>query len=267
MNKFREAPIYVIEGTSFLVDVDRQVLRQTNDQENEISFINQMQDHGSFYRLLYDPDERKAAKDLFDQSRVMVIDIPQMTALDPEGMAVTYGVPMAQLTGKADFEVIVNPELLQARLAGQLPTIEIADELFNLDLRLRELRHMQDPSLKISLRSFNLSKEGNHYEAAYHPVSRQVVQIDPQLTEFPEGVIMIRLPNEIRLDPVSVARQYGIDEKEFLRRYPIQSNLIAEIIPLGETNVPAMIRRNREQLQQEHNDIKQRTKVRQRPHF
>jgi hypothetical protein len=267
MKKFKEAPIYVIEGTSFLVDIDRQVLRQTNDQDNEISFINQMQDHGSFYRLLYDVDKRTAAEYLIDQNRVVVINIPQLTALDPKGMAERYGIPAAQLAGKADFDVIVNPEMLQARLAGQLPTIEIANELFTLDLRLREFRHRQDPFLSISLRSFDLSKDGNHYEAAYNPVSKQVVQIDPQLTEFPDGVIMIRLPNEIGLDPVSVARQYGIDEKEFLRRYPIQSGLKAEVIPLSETNVPAMIRRNREQLQQEHNEIKSRTKVRHRPHF
>jgi hypothetical protein len=267
MNKFREAPIYVIEGTSFLVDIDSQVLRQTNDQDNEISFINQMQDHGNFYRLYYDRNERNAAQDLLDQSRAVEIDIPQMTVLDPEGMAEKYGVPIAQLAGKADFDVIVNPKLLQARLAGQLPTIEIANELFTLDLRLREFRHRQDPFLSISLRSFDLSKDGNHYEAAYNPVLKQVVQIDPQLTEFPDGVIMIRLPNEIGLDPVSVARQYGIDEKEFLRRYPIQSGLKAEVIPLSETNVPAMIRRNREQLQQEHKEIKGRTKVRHRPHF
>jgi hypothetical protein len=267
MNKFREAPIYVIEGTSFLVDVDRQVLRQTNDPDNEISFINQMQDHGSFYRLLYDPDARHAAGHLTDQNRVVVIDIPQMTALDPEGMSEKYGIPAVQLARKADFDVIVNVELLQARLSGQLPTIEIANELFTLDLRLREFRFVQDPLITISLRSFNLSQDDDRYEAAYNPLLRQVVAIDPKLTEFPDGVIMIRLPNEIGLDPVSVARQYGIDEKEFLRRYPIQSSLKAEIIPLSETNVPAMIRRNREQLQQEHSEIKQHTKVRHRPHF
>jgi hypothetical protein len=267
MNKYREAPIYVIEGTSFLVDIDRQVLRQTNDQDNEISFINQMQDHGNFYRLLYDRDEHNAAEDLFDSNRIVVIDIPQMTALDPEGMAEKYGVPIAELTGKPDFDVIVNPELLQARLAGQLPTIEIANQLFTLDLRLREFWLIQDPFITISLRSFDLSRDGNHYEAAYNPVLKQVVQLDPHLTEFPDGVIKIRLPNEIGLDPVSVARQYGIDEKEFLRRYPIQSGLKAEIIPLSETDVPAMIRRNREQLQKEHQEIKGRTRVRHRPHF
>ena len=267
MKKFREAPIYVIERTSFLVDVDRQVLRQTNDPDNKISFINQMQDHGSYYRLRYDLDARHAADHLTDENRVVVIDIPQMSALDPEGMSERYNIPAAKLAGMADFDVIVNADLLQARLAGQPPIIDLAGDHFTVDLRLRELRHAKNSYPVISLKSFELSEDGNHYQAFYQPLLQQVVQIDPRLTEFPDGVIMLRLPNDIGLDPIGVARQYGTDEKEFLRRCPIQKELKAEVIPLSETNVPAIIRRNREQLQQERKEIKQRTKVRKRPHF
>ncbi len=267
MNKLRQVPIFTIEGTSFLVDVNRQVLRQTNDQDNEVSFINNMQDHGTFYRLLYDLDEKRAAQDLFDQSRVKVIDLPPLTELDPEGMSAKYGIPENQLKGKTDFEVIVDQVWLKERQNGVLPRINIAGEEFTIDLRLQELRHTKYFFPVISLKSFELTTDGEYYEAFYHPVMKQVVGIDPKLTELPEGVVKVRLPNELGLDPVATARRYGIDENELLRRYPPKKDLKAAVIPLADTGLPALIRQNREQLQKEHAEIARRIRPRHRPHF
>jgi hypothetical protein len=267
MNKLRQVPIFTIEGTSFLVDVDKQVLRQTNDQDNEISFINNMQDHGTFYRLLYDLNEKRAAEDLFDQNRVKVIDVPRLTELDPEGMSAKYGISEEQLKGKTDFEVIVDQELLQQRLNGQLPKINIAGEDYIIDLRLQELRPAKDFSPAISLRYLDLSADGEYYLAYFHPAIRQVVPVDPKLTELPDGVIQLQIPNELRLDPIAMARKYGMEENEVLRRYPIQKNLKADVIPLHETGLPALIQRNREQLQKEHAEIARRIRPRHRQHF
>jgi hypothetical protein len=259
--------IFTIEGTTFLVDIDKQVLRQTNNPANEISFIHDMQDQGAFYHLLYDLDEQNAAHDLFDQGRVKVIEVPQMTDLDRDGMAAKYGLSPELVMGKSDFELIVDQGALDQRLNGILPQIDIAGEAFIVDLHLHELRNQQFFFPVISLKSFELTNDGWNYEAFYQPVMKQVVEIDPKLTEFPEGVIKIRIPNEIGLDPVATARQYGMDEREMLRRYPIQKDLKAEVIPLSETNIPALIQCNREQLKQEHQEIARRIKPRNRPRF
>jgi hypothetical protein len=249
------------------VDIDKQVLRQTNDQANEISFIHDMQDQGAFYHLLYDLDEQRAVKDLFDENRVKVIQVPQMTDLDREGMSIKYGLPQELVMGKSDFEVIVDQAALDRRLNGVLPQIDIAGEAFTIDLRLQELRHTKYFFPVISLKSFELTNDGWKYEAFYHPVMKQVVEIDPKLTGFPEGVIKIEIPNEIGLDPVETARQYGMDERELLRRYPIQKELKAAVIPLSETNIPAMIQQNRQQLRKEHEEITRRIRPKHRPHF
>jgi hypothetical protein len=119
----------------------------------------------------------------------------------------------------------------------------------------------------LSLKSFELRPDGRTYEAYYHPVIKQVVQIDPGLTEFPDGVVKIQIPNEIGLDPVAAARAYRINERELLRRYPIQKNLKAEVIALSETHIPALIQRNREQLRKAHEEITRRIRPKQRPRF
>lgn len=267
MNMQRQVPIFIIQGTSFLVDVKEQVLRQTNDQENEISFINNMQDHGTFYRLLYDLDGKRAAEDQRDQTRVKVIDVPQLIELDPEGMAEQYGLTVGELQGKTDFQVIVDQELLAQRRNGLLPKIDIAGAEYIIDLRLAELRPAGDFSPAISLRDLDLSADGEYYLAYFHPAIRQVVPIDPKLTELPDGVIQLQISNELRLDPVAMARKYGMEENDVLRRYPIQKNLKAVIVPLHETGLPALIQRNREQLQKEHAEIARRIRPRHRQHF
>ncbi|MBL4677195.1 MAG: hypothetical protein JKY70_13465, partial [Mucilaginibacter sp.] len=150
---------------------------------------------------------------------------------------------------------------------GVLPQIDIAGEKFNIDLRLHELRHAEYFFPVISLKSLDLTDDGWHYEAFYEPVMKQVTTLDTKLTEFPDGIIKIKIPNEIGLDPVGTARIYGMTERDLLRRYPIQKELKAEVIPLSETQVPRLIRQNREQLQREHEQITRRMKPGKRPRF
>lgn len=266
MNKLRTLPVFALGGTDFLVDIDQQVLREAERPANEISFINDMSDNGHCYLLRYDLVTKRPEPDRVDQY-IEVVEIPFMTRLDPEGMALKYGLPAGQIKGKTDFEVIVDQDALALRREGILPKIDMAGESFIIDLRLQELRHGKYFFPVISLKSFELTNDGWHYEAYYHPVMKQVVELDPKLLEFPEGVIKLKIPNELGLDPVATAGIYGMDERQVLRRHPIQTALKAEVIPLSETNVPAMIQRNKEALQQEHRENAQRMKPRQRPKF
>jgi len=267
MSKSKQPVIFRFEALSFLVDIDKQVLRQTNDSSHEISFITQMTDRGDHYLIAFDLSRKRVYEGDFTHDQIEPIIVPPLIALDPEGMSQKYGVPVDQLAGKTDFEIIVNQEALARREQGMLPQIDLGGEMFTVDLRLQELRHSQHFFPVISLKSFDLTNDGWHYEAYYHPVMKQVVELDPKLLEFPESVIKIKIPNEIGLDPVATARKYGMNERELLRRYPIQQNLKAEVIPLSETNIPGMIQRNKEALKQEHRENMQRAKPRIRPRF
>jgi hypothetical protein len=266
MNKLRNPVIFEIEGTSFEVDIDKLVLRQTDNRKNEIA-ITAINDLGSHYWLSYDLNTKNVFYGSGYPEHVKAITIPPLIVLDPQSMAEKYGFTVEQLNGKTDFEVIVDQEALLHRHNGVLPQIDLAGEKFTIDLRLHELRNSQYFFPVISLKSFELTNDGWHYEAYYHPVMKQVVDLDPKLLEFPEGVIKLKIPNEIGLDPVATARQYGMDERELLRRYPIQKELKAEVIPLSETHIPAQIRQNKEALQQKHRDNAQRLRPRQRPKF
>lgn len=249
---FNQPIIFAIEGTTFLVDIHTQVLRQTDNPANEISFVRDMADQDSHYSLFYDPEEKNIPRQTHGAVLLKEIIIPKLIELDPEGMAAKYGLQAGDLAGKTDFQVIVDQRLLEQRLQGALPRIRIAGEDFYVDLRLHELRHTGTFQPVLSLKSFELSPDGWHYQAYYHPVIRQVVPLDPELTELPESVVKIRIPNELGLDPVGAAQMYHIDERTLLRLHPIKKDLRAEVIPLSETGVPALIRKNREELVSQH---------------
>lgn len=264
MNKLREPIILKFERLDFIVDIDKQVLRQTNKPEHEISFINHMTDMGDHYVLAWDEQQQTVAADPA-KGEPLIID--QLIWLDPEGMSAKYSIPVERLQTMSDFEVIVDQDALQQRRDGILPQIDIAGEKFVVDTRLQELRHAEFFAPVLSLKSFDLTDDGWHYTAFYEPIMKQVVGIDPKLTEFPEGILQIRIPNEIGLDPVATARQYGMDERELLRRYPIRKDLKAELIPLGETGLPRLIQQNRDELKRQHEANMQKARPRQRPRF
>jgi len=259
-----EPKIIRFEQISFVVDIDRQVLRQTNKPEHEISFIRDMRDMGDHYLLAWDTEKQTVST---DPERAEPIILDQLVWLDPEGMSEKYGIPVEKLQTMRDFEVMVDQEALRQRREGILPQIDLAGEQFIVDLQLHELRNAKYFFPVISLKSFELTNDGWNYEAYYHPVMKQVVDLDPKLLEFPEGVIKIKIPNELGLDPVATARIYGLDEREVLRRHPIQKELKAEVIPLSETHIPALIQRNKEALRQAHRENAQKLKPRQRPRF
>jgi len=259
-----EPKIIHFEQISFVIDIDQQVLRQTNKPEHEISFIRDMTDMGDHYLLAWDKEKQTVSSDP-ERSEPLILD--QLVRLDPEGMSGKYGVPIEKLQTMGDFEVMVDQEALKQRREGILPQIDLAGEKFMVDLQLHELRHARYFFPVISLKSFELTNDGRNYEAYYHPVMKQVIDLDPKLLEFPEGVIKIKIPNELGLDPVATARIYGMDEREVLRRYPIRKELKAEIVPLSETHIPALIRRNKEALRQAHQENAQKVKPRHRPRF
>lgn len=267
MRNLSVRPGYSIGHTHFIVDIEKQALVEFQRPANEISFIRDMQDLQTHYLLRFDPKTGSAAGGQLADDLVQLIKVPQLTELDPLNMSAKYGIPAAQLKGKSDFEVMVDQEALAIRRQGKLPLIDVNGEDFVVDLRMQELRHAEYFYPILSLHSFELTNDGWNYEAFYHPIMKQTVEIDPKLLEMPDHIVRIKLPNEIGLDPVSAARIYGIDERELLRRYPIQKDLKAEIIPLSETGIPRLIQQNKEKLQREHEENMRKARPRQRPRF
>lgn len=86
-----------ITGTLFEVDAQREMLRQKDNPKNGIPFHAFDQERDG-YRFLYDienrgiPANRKAVME--NPERYRWVTIPALMELDPEGIALRYGIPL-----------------------------------------------------------------------------------------------------------------------------------------------------------------------------
>jgi len=263
----KQLPVFTIEGTDFLVDVDAQELRQMNQPDNIISFTRDMTDMGTYYLLNYDRLQKNYPHEKAPKYDMAEIEIPCLAKLDPERMAEKFGYSVAELYGKVDFDLFHNPEAVAERRAGKLPNFWINGNEFEVDVNKHELRPRDGLTAPIPLRLFNFADDGRKYNEYYHLTERRLVNLDLSITALPENIVQIRIPNVLHLDPVGVADRYGIDAHFILRRYPIQKELKAELIPLEQTPLLDLTLYNRQQqvqkqfdLQQEKKDHKPRTR-------
>lgn len=144
-------------------------------------------------------------------------------------------------------------ELLERRLSGILPTILIAGDEFTVcwedDPPLRKcLKFNGSPPATIRLEPMAMSDNGESYLCIYHIPTKTVIPFRDDMTYLPEGTVMLEIPFELVLDPVGVAREYGLKDTLMLDNYPIRQDLTARVIPLEETAIPDIIAKNLQQI-------------------
>jgi hypothetical protein len=142
-------------------------------------------------------------------------------------------------------QILTQAELVAQRLAGKLPHIDINGTDFTIDLRLQELRETDTPWNNISIIDLEPSLDGNDQLFFYDTQKHCAYELNDNLTELPEHIVLVALPDLITLDPVAAARAVGYYDTKFLDEYPIKQFLIAGITRLKDTFLPEMIEENR----------------------
>jgi hypothetical protein len=135
-------------------------------------------------------------------------------------------------------------ELLKIRLTGKLPHIDLAGTDFTIDWRLRQMRETELPWKHISFENLEMDESGEVYLVFYHTETHEIFIPEEDIIELPENVVVLEIPNEFKLDPVAVARDYGIGETDLLAEHPIQITLTAKVTPLSESGLPEFIENN-----------------------
>lgn len=139
----------------------------------------------------------------------------------------------------------IADELLSRRLAGILPHIDLAGFDFTIDWRLKELRETAAPHNRIDLKRMEMSDDGTEYLCLFHTKNRTLYHPSSDIREMPAHVVFLKIPYELVLDPVAVARQHGLPDTDLLDSYPIHEKLSAVVLPLSETNILSIIEKNR----------------------
>ncbi len=252
----RELPAVEIEGTLFIVDVLKEELREKSNPENVMD-INEMRyaPNNEGYTFLYDP----FTKGFPSENKVYVynylesltdVTIPQLVTLDPVGMAERYNIALDDVKGKTDFELMLKPgSPFDLRLnKGMLPTLDIAGQIFYIDLQMEKLRPKDD----FKSRGINITEIKEYYDhdkqlyvIPYNPSTHELQPYDiTTLTELPKDIITVQFPDLVLLDPVGWVKKLNSSVGEIKQLDFLQMDHAARIVPWEETNVPIHIKRN-----------------------
>lgn len=248
----RDLPIINIHGTDFWVNIEKLELTEKVNEKNVIPF-GYMRDVSGGYEFDYGLESRNIRNIWTDEESVRVT-IPPLVELDPIGISQKYNVPMEQLKGKTDFEIMVDQQAFDLRVnKGVLPTINIADDVFYVVLDKERLIPKDNPSSEgIPLPSFvQYDQVLGENVFAYDPKKQEITELDYlKITEIPKNLIAIRLPFSFTLDPVGWNLITNRDVKFGLKTSNLKMQFNAPQISWEKTDLPDIIKENKEELRQ-----------------
>ncbi|WP_341836932.1 hypothetical protein WJU16_03465 [Chitinophaga pollutisoli] len=261
----REKPTVFIEGTEFIVDGLKDELREKSNPRN-VMHIKEMQyvGNGNGYTFHYDvstknfpTNERRRELAFTDSTDLQLVQIPELTSIDPIGVAQKYNLSLEEVKGKIDFGLTIEKgSLLDLRWnKGVLPTLDIEGHTFYVDIQMDMLRPKDDFRSKGIVFS-EIEKFYDHdtqrYFIPYHPKAHEFRDIDYEsITQIPKDLMVVSFPNEAILDPVGWNKKHGFDLIDEMKEPGLRMNFKAVPETWEHIYVPERIKENLDKLQKE----------------
>lgn len=250
-------PTLNIEGTEFIVDCLNEQLIDKADPINRMNIKNMLYT-GSGYDFNYDINTKNLATfesftHLTNNSHIKNINIPNLTALDPEGMAKRYNQTVEYIKGKTDFELTLTPgSLLDLRWNKKmLPVLNIAGHPFFVDIAAGTLRPKDDFKSKgILLEQIReyYDRFAQAYIIPYNPKTHEFQEIDHlKITELPKDIIVVKFAHLQELDRVGWNVKYGFGPAHCIKEDQYKLHFKACTLPWEKTNIPNSIKLNLEE--------------------
>ena len=223
-------PTVILDGTPFRLDYENKLFVQLTFPENRIDF-SRLEKHGEYYLLNYDAaNKRNVSSSRHISNDVKVISIHHAIVDNPEHILDQAGFCKIHnlKSYEQDRNILLIDDHIGARLNGKLPIVEICDHPFYVDLFMRSLRPHDDYSTQLRIpEMYPYNKE--ELQFFYLPNSHKLVPLHPDHYIAPAEVVIVILPSEKALDPISYARMCGMEETALLPKYPAVPVRIAEI--------------------------------------
>ncbi|MNK11814.1 hypothetical protein D3C87_298630 [compost metagenome] len=239
------------DGAMFFMDFLQRQLRECNNPGN-VMRLDDMVDKGTHYEFLYDPTTNNIASegrlDGPNPDDPYRVSLKQMSQWDLRATAHIFHMEESDFRGMTDKEFFKLPyvaelknvtdnldprqvALLEDRLKGALPEIKIGHEMYEVDWANKQLHCLNENGKRINLSTMDMNADGTEYICFYN--QRHGIVADPKFQQqhYPD-LVMLSIPYELKLDPVGVARQYGLKDYDLLEQHPIQEKLEAKLTPV-----------------------------------
>ncbi|MBL7706788.1 MAG: hypothetical protein JNM21_14675 [Taibaiella sp.] len=252
----KELPEIEIDGTIFQFDINRIALVEKDNPTNKIEFTF-MEDHGTHYSFEYSavsknyhfletPETLKEIiKNVPTEERKdnppIYVEVPRIGHLDPQGMCAKYGCTLSDIEQKSDFELIVNQEAFQARVAGKPVTIDLAGKIYEVNFISNSLLPQDGNGEAIDLGKYYndyFLEDRNLYYLFYDTKENKVLDF---LSEGSAAVTMdhviVEIPEIYKLDPIGLNEEFGYSPKMGLLYTDLKLEHEAKIVPLDEAEM------------------------------
>lgn len=244
----QELEIIAFGAVPFVIDREKHEFRQFNRPDNIFRFEDLKKEEG-YYSGRFDKNANYLSiarlKLSSDNEDILNVSLPAPIIDSPELLTNDFKHDLNTSSNHQEWGFYLSDRDTALRLSGMLPHIDLAGTDFTIDWRMKELRETELPWKNISLRNMEMSDSGEEYLCFYNIETHEVFEPDEMLFELPDKVVVLEIPYEIKLDPVAVAREYGIGETDLLADHPFQMKLTAKVTPLSETGLSKFIEENK----------------------
>ncbi|GGE19441.1 hypothetical protein [Sphingobacterium faecium] len=257
-------PEIEIDGTKYLFDINQLALVEKDRPEERKLFFDEMKDYGTHYEFVYNRNSK-----LLDAERTengidayitgkhsfAIITVPRMGDIDPTGMSSKYNCSLDYIRQNSDLDIMIKEAYDMRVNKGMLPTIEIEEHTFYVDLRMDKLRPKDDflsNGIGFSQIEDYFNDTTEKYVIPYNPQKKELGEIDYEtITKIPKDLVVVEIPSEIKMDPIGWNRLHGFDLKDGLRETGLQMNFTAKQAKWEDIYVPQKIKENLAQLKRE----------------
>lgn len=250
MEKERELPEITINGRPWLIDVKGYQIIQKEEPKNWISALSMDYFFKQGYRFNFSKSKQSLAEvNDQDPDDILQVRLSNFTKMDPEGVAMKYGLSASDVKDRTDYEVMIDKKPLIDRLEGELNTVDIYGDTYYVDseekLFIPKARYLRnDITFESVLNYYN--KESDRCEFPYDYRKQQIAEIDKKnITDHPACVVIVALPKPELIDPIGYAITHGINPAEILKRLPHQAHIRGEIREDQDSWLNRLIEANR----------------------
>ncbi|MBN9293599.1 MAG: hypothetical protein J0G96_06435 [Flavobacteriia bacterium] len=221
-----------IDHVPFCYDREKDLLFQVGNIDNQLS-RGQLNEQDNSVVCIFDKNTLKIHTDTNTDPQMehrIKVTIPKAFV---EGLDYNAVAAVNAESHSKQWNIYLPDDRVIERLSGQRPEIDIAGERYIIDWRWKELRYVNDPRIRLFIEDFEKIENGSVYSGLYNLKTKTMADY-LQLDQKMEDLVILHVPNEFVLDPVGVAREYGLKQTALLNRFPICDSLKAKIQPLDE---------------------------------
>jgi len=228
----KQLRVLVIGSTPYIIDAQARCLRQYNDMDTVISFSQLRKGEGHYTGSFNRTGKWISPGDPLKDPLLEVI-LPERLLQEAGQLTNLDKADLNTLSHHKDWGFYMGDEETALRFSGKLPHIELAGSDFTVDWRLKELRETNEPWNRIQLDGLEMSDSGEHYLCFYDTDAHETINDISEILARPEKVVLLEIPYEVALDPVAVAREYGIGDIELLPEHPVKMYQKAKVTALS----------------------------------